>query len=98
MRVRSVRLLERAVSDPDEASHGRLKDREVSTVDTALRQPSHKRLEQSLPFVDGQRLGWHRDLHSADRRLLNLDNASYDPDVARLLTVRAASFPCAVPA
>ena len=93
-----MRLLERAVPDFDEASNGRLKGREVSTIDTALRQPSRKRLEQSHPFVDGPRLGWHRDLHSADRWLLNLDHASYDRDVAQLLTIRAAGFPCAVPA
>lgn len=91
-------MLERPVPDFNEASDGRLQGREVPTIDTALRQPSSKRLEQNLPFVDGPRLGWHRDLHGADRRLLNLDHASYDPDVAQLLTVRAAGFPCAVPA
>lgn len=98
VRERSVRLLERAVPDLDEASNSRLKGREVSTIDAALCQPGRKRLEQSLPFVDSPRLGWHRDLHSADRRLLNLDHASHDPDAAQLLTVCSAGFPCAVPA
>ena len=97
-RVRSVRLLERAVPDLDEASNGRLEGREVSTIDTALRQPSRKRLEQSLPLVGGPGLGGHRDLHGADRRLLDLDHASHDPNVAQLLTVCSAGFPCAVSA
>ena len=98
VRMRSVRLLERAVPDLDEASNGRLKGREVSTIDAALRQPSRKRLEQSLPLVGGPGLDWHRDLHRAERRLLNLNRASHDPDVAQLLTVCSAGFPCAVSA
>ena len=97
-RVRSVRLLERSVPDVDETADGRLEGREVPAIDAALRQPSRKRLEQSLPLVGGPGLGWHRDLHRAERRLLNLNRASHDPNVAQLLTVCSAGFPCAVSA
>ena len=95
---RSVWLLERSVPDFDEASDGRLEGREVATVDAALRQPSRKRLQQSLPLIGGPGFGGYRDLRSAERRLLDLDHASHDPDVAQLLTACSACFPCAVSA
>ena len=98
MRVRSVWLLERAVPDFNEASDCRLKGWKVATIDAASRQPSRKSLEQSLPLVDGPRLGWYRDLQCADRRLLDFDHASHDPKVAQLLTACSAGFPCAVSA
>ena len=96
--VRSVRLLERAVPDFNEASHGRLEGRELTPIDPTLRQPSSKRLEQGFPLVGVPGLGGHGDLHRADRRLLDLDHASHDSDVAKLLTVCPAGFPCAVSA
>ena len=96
--VRSVRLLERAVPDFNQASHGRLEGREVTPIDATLRQPSGKHLEQSLPLVGGPRLRGNRDLYRADRRLLDLDQMSHDPDVTELLTVCAAGFPRAVSA
>lgn len=98
LRVRSVWLLERSVPDFDEASDGRLEGREVAAIDAALRKPSRKGFEQSLPLLDRARLGGHRDLHRADRRLLDLDHASHDPNVTQLLTVCSAGFPCAVSA
>lgn len=91
-------LLDRSVPDFDESSDGRRQGREVPSVDASLRQAGCKRLQQNLPLVDGPRLGRHGDLHRADGRLLDLDRASYDTNVAQMLTVCTANFPCAVSA